>query len=72
MKTPELKEYLGIVVDMEKNIFLQERLLKDMTEKVGRLGVPKTFDKPIQPTQLSEPEKKQTWEKYFFGFSFLR
>ena len=66
MRTEELKEYLGIVIDMEKNIFLQERLLKDMTEKVGRLGDPKTFDKPIRPTQLSEPEKKTDLGEIFF------
>lgn len=66
MSTEELKEYLGIVVDMEKSIFLQERLLKEMTEKVGRLGVPKTYEKPIQPTQLSEPEKKITLGEMLF------
>lgn len=57
MRTEELKEYLGIVVDMEKNVFLQERLLKNMSVKMSRLGIPKTFTKP---TQVMQPCKSDT------------
>lgn len=57
MNTDMLKEYLGIVVDMEENIFLQERLLNSMAERIKRLGVPQTFTRPTQIMRPSKPNK---------------
>lgn len=37
MRTEELKEYLGIVVDMEKSIFLQNNLCANITEQIKSL-----------------------------------
>lgn len=80
MRTGELKEYLGIVVDMEKNVFLQEHLLKDMVERMDRLGVSQTFTKPTQVMQPSKSNKMleailgtllfpiYLWEEFDFDF----
>ncbi len=36
MNTQQLKEYLGIVVDMEKNIFMQEHAIDQLNWKASR------------------------------------
>lgn len=49
MDTADLKEYLGMVVDMEKNIFLQGQTMKTMTEKINQLGNPIAYTRPTPP-----------------------
>lgn len=51
METGELREYLGIALDMEKNVFLRKRLIETLTAKRGKLGVPKTFSAPVKPRE---------------------
>lgn len=48
MRTEELKEYLGIVVDMEKNIYIQEQLVKSLTLKISTLGHPRAIQAPMK------------------------
>ena len=62
MNTAELKEYLGIVVDMEESIFFQNRLCQSIDQEIEKLKVPKQFEAPAEPTtpppqpQPKEPE----------------
>lgn len=46
MDREKLKEYLGIIVDMEKNIYLQDKTIGAYREKIAVLGHPSTFSKP--------------------------
>ena len=50
METKDLKEYLRIVVDLEKNIYLQEQLMCSMRNQISGLGIPGTYTLPIPPT----------------------
>lgn len=49
MDTVDLKEYLGIVVDMEKNIYFQNKLLSSLQRKIDQLKI---------PLKIPEPEKE--------------
>lgn len=49
MTTAQLKEYLEIVVDMEKHIFLQDRLIEKWTREINALGKEGDYSKPKQP-----------------------
>lgn len=49
MNTADLKEYLGMVVDMEKNIYLQCQTIETMTEKMNQLGNPIAYTRPTPP-----------------------
>lgn len=57
MKIDMLKEYLGIVVDMEQSIFLQERLSADLKKQIEKLLVPKAFIDPAPPALPEKPPK---------------
>lgn len=56
MTTEQLKEYLGIVVDMEKNIFTLEQLKEKLLQNIGSLGIPKNIPAPME----SEPHREET------------
>lgn len=51
MEAQELQEYLGIALDMEKNIFLRNRLIETLTARRDQLGIPKTFSAPVKPQE---------------------
>lgn len=73
MKTKELKEYLGIVVDLEQNIFLQERLVSNMEDEIGRLKIPAEYadpDKPVSSKELNRNIKSDTGY-FLMGAIFL-
>jgi len=55
MKTDRLKEYLEIVVDVEKNIFLQNKLLSEIRQEIETLKLPKILPDPEYP---KEPQEK--------------
>lgn len=57
MSTEELKEYLGIVVDMEENIFLQTQIISTLKTEINLLGKEKIIAKPIKPSE-PKPESK--------------
>lgn len=61
MSTSDLKEYLEMVVDMEKNIFLQNQLISQIENQIPLLGKAHTYERPVAPT---EPQKN-------IGFSVL-
>lgn len=45
MSKKNLEEYLGIVYDMEKSVYSQERLIERLKDKVEKLGIVK-YEKP--------------------------
>lgn len=49
MKTAEIKEYLGMVVDLEKQIYMQNRMITTMQNSINKLGKRKSFEKPQKP-----------------------
>lgn len=57
MNTEKLKEYLGIVVDMEQSIFLQERLSADLKKQIEELLIPKAFTDPAPPALPEKPPR---------------
>lgn len=65
MSTEELKEYLGIVVDMEKSIFLQRSLISKTNQEIEQLKIPKSIPDPVKP---SEPMRPTPPSKTGFGW----
>lgn len=59
MQTAELREYLGIVVDMEENIYLQQKLKSNIEQRIEQLRIPKVFQDPVAPEKptIHECEK---------------
>lgn len=62
MNRYDLKEYLGIVVDMEKHIYLQKRALSTCRAKIKTLG---------QPTALTEPHQPEVQTEFPFPFALM-
>lgn len=56
MTKKELREYLGIVVDMEKNIFLQKDLINHFDRELAKLKIPETFVEPDQPIYKAQEQ----------------
>lgn len=56
MKPEELKEYLGIVVDMEKNIFMQGQTMSQWEREIVGLGKVHEFQMPSKPEEKPMPE----------------
>lgn len=56
MKPEELKEYLGIVVDMEKNIFMQGQTMSQWEREIVGLGKAHEFQMPSKPEEKPLPE----------------
>lgn len=52
-----LKEYLGIIVDMEKNIFLQNMIIRQLETDCARLGKETKFLEPSLPQKRSQPKR---------------
>lgn len=70
MDTIDLKEYLDIVVKMEKNIYLQNNLISQMQSRFDQLGQAHTFQKPT----MSEDNSGGFWIFEFFmggGFALI-
>ena len=57
MEKEKLKEYLGIVVELEKDIFVKKQIISELKSKIGTLCKPGDFYRPIKP---SKPTPKQT------------
>lgn len=62
MTPEELKEYLGIVVDLEKNIFMQERLIARWEKDIAGLGIAKEFQEPDCPQVKPLPDRQTVSE----------
>lgn len=60
MRTGELKEYLGIVVDMEKNLFLLEQSREKLYNIIEDLSKPKLISDPEAPVAPPPPKKDST------------
>ena len=48
MNKEQLKEYLGIVTEMEQSCFFQNGLRKQLSDKCNLLGIPKSISHPIR------------------------
>ena len=46
MNSEQIKEYLGIVVDMEKNVYLQNQAVMRLKGEINSLGIPRHFEEP--------------------------
>lgn len=60
MTTAELKEYLDVVVDMEKSIYLQEHLATQLRNEIELLAKPKTIIRPYKPSPPSSKKNPTT------------
>ena len=49
MSTEELKEYLGIAVDMEESIFLQENLMTNIKAQIEKYAIGYGLDRIYKP-----------------------
>ena len=58
MNTVALREYLGIVVDLEKHIFLQENLMRSVQRNIDGLTT-LTMQEPVKPLKQSPPKEPQ-------------
>jgi len=54
MQTQQLKEYLGIVVDMEKSIYLMDKVTQELKQRIEPLGI----NRPIRVPQKESCEYK--------------
>lgn len=66
METKDLEEYLGIVVDLEKNIYMQNQLMENLQRKISALAVPGEIIRPVQP-----PKPKHSFLAAFFATIFV-
>lgn len=57
MKPEELKEYLSMVVDMEKNIFMQNQTMSQWEQEIAGLGKIHEFQVPSRPKEKPLPER---------------
>ncbi len=48
MTPEEIKEYLGTMVEVEKECYLHERLLQTLKKRIASLGQPKKFTAPVK------------------------
>ena len=58
MEKEKLKEYLGIVVDMEKNIYLQDETIAKISKEIQLLGHKTSIIQPIKPSMPIRPSTK--------------
>ncbi len=67
MTTPELKEYLSMVVDVEKNVYLQEQAMNKLNGEIPTLGKPREICAPVMPARptcaLSSNTRKQSKDR---------
>lgn len=49
MGNEQLKEYLKIVIDLEKNVYMQQKYLSSLKQKVAGLAIPKNIPEPQYP-----------------------
>lgn len=56
MKMNTLKDYLGVVADMEKERYMQNNLYNYLQQHVSRLGIPSHIPKPIHPVSFEAIE----------------
>ncbi len=61
MNIEELREYLGIVVDMEQNIFFQRSLWNHITQEIERLRIPKNIIDPSEPVKPKPLSTSYIW-----------
>lgn len=56
MKMNTLKDYLGVVADMEKERHMQNNLYNYLQQHISRLGIPSHISKPIRPVTFEAIE----------------
>lgn len=68
MNTAELKEYLGMVLDVEKNIYLQQSLITSLSKEIDNCSVSYSYSEPIAP---SAPSYKDPADDIKAGFVMI-
>lgn len=61
MNTSDLKEYLDMVVNMEKNIYMQAELLQNLKARIDGLGHACVFQRPEAPRRTDEKESLKVY-----------
>ncbi len=56
MRIIELKQYLGVIFDLEKEHYMQKLLLEKIQSRISELGIPQTFIKPELPKNSTKFE----------------
>ena len=56
MQLSVLKEYLGIVLDLEENLNEQKQALSELTGKRDKLCLRNNFEEPIEPLMPQKPK----------------
>ncbi len=70
MDTVGLKEYLGIVVDMEQSIYMQKQLSKRLDDEIDALSMPKQLSAPRKPNCPEAPrEPVKTGNSFWLLFA---
>lgn len=72
MDIVDLKEYLDIVINMEKNIYLQNNLISQMKSRSEQLGHLHIYQKPIKPSSGGEIFIAVSVILAFIGFFLFR
>lgn len=67
MTTEKLKEYLGIVIDMEKNIYMQYQTIQEIQWEIDGLGLEQEIPKPDKDEQC----ERGTIEFMLAAFCFI-
>ncbi|MBQ9742176.1 MAG: hypothetical protein IJV88_00685 [Ruminococcus sp.] len=65
MSSEKVKEYLGMALDMEKNIYIQEKMLSNLEQEIESLG---------RNRKISSPEKERAevgFAKYIFATALI-
>ena len=66
--TVGLKEYLDIVVNMEKSIYLQNKLITQMQNRYAQLGQAYTYHEPVAPKDVTGEDFVMGGVSVFIGF----
>lgn len=69
METEDLREYLGIALDMEKNIYLRKRLIDTLSEQRDQMAIPKAFTAPVKPQQQTQGMQPQVDQDYLAAWN---
>lgn len=71
MNPDGLKEYLEIVLDMEKNLFLQKQAMDSLQTSINRLGNQNNPERKVSIPCPKKPEKEQSENSGIGGIIFL-
>lgn len=71
MQTQQLREYLGVALNIEKDIFMQERTIQALSSQLTTLGRPNPPAKPAAPGKPNVLDTSSSSARVFFAVLFL-